>query len=139
MKRWLVLVGLVLTTGCSATAATADAISDVAQVGRPGNVYTQESPPTRAELGSAEKVDHLDVSETRAKLAQVDIAHCGSRHREGRAQIMYGPDGVLAAVVIDEPEVIERKVVQCVGQRLGRVTVPPFRGGTVAFDMPLRL
>ena len=146
MVRWelLVTAGLVMLAGAGCSSATA-AVKDVAATleGQgTSNVYTQTSPPGAVQAPtSAEPAERpFDEAEARAKLAQVNVAPCSGGHREeARARIYYRADGVLAALVIDESTAVEPERVRCVGQKLGRVTVPPFRGGPAAFGMYLQL
>jgi hypothetical protein len=98
---------------------------------RPQIVYV-----TRYENGppSVDPTPPFDPARARAVLAQVDLRNCrekGAPQGYGHAKVTMNPSGDISKVVIDEPSRMPAAAVKCIGDELGRATVPVFRGSFV--------
>lgn len=73
----------------------------------------------------------FDATATRVALGEVDVTPCGGPAGYGHAQVTMNPDGHISRVLIEDPEDLDPRTAQCIGRKLGQITVPPFRGSMV--------
>jgi hypothetical protein len=76
----------------------------------------------------------FDATHARNTLGQVDLAKCrgeGATRGYGHAKVTLNPSGDISKVVIDEPTGMPAGAAKCIGDELGRATVPVFSGSLV--------
>ena len=76
----------------------------------------------------------FDAKTARNALAGVELAACraaGAPRGFGHAKATVNPSGDISKVVIDEPAGMSVGAVKCIGDAIGRVTVPEFSGSFV--------
>jgi hypothetical protein len=80
----------------------------------------------------------FNAIEVRERLRAIDLHACKADNGDdgalagfGHARITFKPEGRVKAVVIDGPAGLSDNAVACIGERLGAVQVPAFRGGEV--------
>jgi hypothetical protein len=76
----------------------------------------------------------FDAKRARASLAEVDVSSCreaGAPRGYGHARVTFNPSGDTTKVVVDEPSAMPPAAARCVGEALGRATVPEFHGSLV--------
>jgi hypothetical protein len=76
----------------------------------------------------------FDANAARNALAAVDLAGCreaGAPRGYGHAKATVNPSGDISKVVVEEPAGMPPAAVRCVGEAVGRVTVPEFSGSFV--------
>lgn len=76
----------------------------------------------------------FDAAKARTTLASVDLSACraaGAPRGYGHATATFNPAGNISKVVLDTPSNLSASAVQCIGNALGTVTVPVFRGSLI--------
>ena len=76
----------------------------------------------------------FDARAARNALADVDLASCraaGAPRGYGHAKATVNPSGDISKVVIEEPAGMTPAATRCIGDAIGRVTVPGFSGSFV--------
>ncbi len=76
----------------------------------------------------------FDPQAARAAVSRVDVSACraaGAPAGWGHAKVTFNPDGTASKVVLDEPSGLSASAVQCIGSRVGAVTLPRFKGSLV--------
>lgn len=76
----------------------------------------------------------FDAKRARTALAEIDVARCrevGAPRGYGHARVTFNPAGDISKVVVDEPSTLSAPAVRCVGEAIGRATVPEFSGSLV--------
>ena len=76
----------------------------------------------------------FDAKAARRALAGVELDACraaGAPRGYGHAKATIDPSGDISKVIIDEPAGMSVAVVKCIGDAIGRVTVPEFTGSFV--------
>jgi hypothetical protein len=89
-----------------------------------------EAPPPPAPPGPPS----FDAKAARNALAAVDLAECrtaGAPRGYGHAKATVNPSGDISKVVIEEPAGMPPAATRCIGNAIGRVTVPEFSGSFV--------
>lgn len=87
----------------------------------------------------ADELPPLNPSATRAAFADVDLSGCNAPQAYGHAKISLNPDGRVSRVVVEDPADLNPAVAKCIGNEIGKVTVPPFRGGMVVLGTTFRV
>lgn len=100
---------------------------------------TVVAPPPAPPPPRADEPPPLDPAATRAAFADVDVSECNAPRVYGHAKISLNPDGRISRVVVEDPADLEPLVAQCIGRKIGQVTVPPFRGGMVVLGTTFRV
>jgi hypothetical protein len=76
----------------------------------------------------------FDAKAARSALADVELDACraaGAPRGYGHAKATINPSGDISKVVVDEPAGMSVGAVKCIGDAIGRVTVPEFSGSFV--------
>ncbi len=76
----------------------------------------------------------FDALRARNELAQVDLTKCretGAPRGFGHAKVTFNPSGDISKVVIDEPAQMPASAAKCIGDEIGRSTIPVFSGSLV--------
>lgn len=141
-----VSTGGALAVGLIAGVAIASLAHEPEPPPPPTAVYVYSSPPPVIVAAPAHRVDPapadlppLDPTATRNAFADVDFAGCNAPKIYGHAKITLNPDGRVSRVVVEDPADLDPGVAQCIGQRIGKVSVPPFRGGMVVLGTTFRV
>jgi hypothetical protein len=90
--------------------------------------------PAPALVPAAAPPPPFDAKTARNALAGVDLEACrsaGAPRGYGHAKATVNPSGDVSKVVIDEPAGMPVAAVKCIGDAIGRVTVPEFSGSFV--------
>jgi hypothetical protein len=90
--------------------------------------------PSRVTAPPAPRAPAFDPVATRTALARVDLAKCretGAPRGYGHAKVTLNPSGDISKVVIDEPIGMSAAAAKCIGDEIGRTTVPVFDGSFV--------
>jgi hypothetical protein len=89
---------------------------------------------SRDRVPDPEPLPAFDGARARSELSSVDVADCreaGVPRGYGHARVSFNPSGEATKVVVDEPSGLSPRAYRCIGDRLGTVTVAPFRGSYV--------
>ena len=97
------------------------------------------APPAAPSPPRSDDLPPLDPAATRAAFAEADLSGCNTPPVYGHAKVSRNPDGRVSRVVVEDPSDLDPAVAQCLGKRIGRVTVPPFRGGMVVLGTTFRV
>lgn len=92
------------------------------------------APPARREAPRDERAFFDPIAARRALDDAADLSACrtaGAPSRYGHARVTLNPDGRVSKVVIDAPAGLPPETTACIGERLGKTRVAPFRGGLV--------
>lgn len=76
----------------------------------------------------------FDALRARQELAQVELAKCresGAPRGYGHAKVTFNPSGDISKVVIDEPAAMAGPAAKCIGDAIGKTTIPVFNGSLV--------
>lgn len=76
----------------------------------------------------------FDAKHARSALSEIDLAACraeGAPRGYGHAKVTFNPSGDISKVVIDEPAKMSPAAAKCIGDAIGRATVPLFNGSLV--------
>ncbi|AKV01519.1 hypothetical protein AKJ09_08182 [Labilithrix luteola] len=75
----------------------------------------------------------FDATAARTALGMTDVSGCRNLGAQGygHAKATFNADGRISKVVIDEPRGLTRSAVKCIGDRLGKATMPEFDGSLV--------
>lgn len=75
----------------------------------------------------------FDATAARTALGMTDVSGCRNlgAHGYGHAKATFNADGRISKIVIDEPRGLPRSAVKCIGDRLGRATMPEFDGSLI--------
>lgn len=76
----------------------------------------------------------FDALRARQELAQVQLAKCresGAPRGYGHAKVTFNPSGDISKVVIDEPGAMAAPAAKCIGDAIGKTTIPIFNGSLV--------
>lgn len=97
--------------------------------------YTAPPPslPSRS-VPSDDSLPAFDPVATRTQLSAVELSKCsdsGAPRAYGHAIVTINPSGDISKVVVDEPGGMPESAVKCIGDEIGKVHVPPFRGSLV--------
>ena len=152
-SRFLIFVGLLVALGGCTRAGAAfgagillgavlaghshhhsEPREEVVVVQEPPEVVYVEALPPRATPPEPERRP-FDAMTARSSLRAVDLEPCAARgapHGHGHARVVFAQQGNVTEVTIDAPEGLPPDAVACIGERLGRATVPPFDGSDVA-------
>lgn len=114
----------------------------------PTAVYVYTAPPPPIVVAAppppapprADDLPPLDPAATRAAFSSVDLAGCNAPPQiYGHARISLNPDGRVSRVVVEDPPNLAPDVARCIGDRIGQITVRPFRGGMVVLGTTFRV
>jgi hypothetical protein len=104
-------------------------------------VYVNGAPPAPLPASPRDRViddeDEMpgfDAKRARVALGSVDLSECrvvGAPRGYGHARVTFNPDGGASKVVVDTPSGLGDLAVKCIGDRLGAVTVPQYKGSLV--------
>lgn len=137
-----------IAVGLIAGVAIASMAREAERPPPPTAVYVYSSPPPVIVAAPApaapappraDDLPPLDPSATRAAFADVDLSGCNAPRVYGHAKISLNPDGRVSRVVVEDPSDLDPRVAQCIGKKIGQVTVPPFRGGMVVLGTTFRV
>lgn len=129
--------------GLLAGVAIAEAAHDHDPPPPPQPVYYQpvvyvNAPPQpaspRDQVPSNSDGPAFDAKAARTALGAVDLATCrdvGAPRGYGHAKVTFNPDGKASKVVVDTPDNMNARAVQCIGDRLGAVSIPEYQGSLV--------
>jgi len=76
----------------------------------------------------------FDALRARQELAQVELTKCresGAPRGYGHAKVTFNPSGDISKVVIDEPAAMAAPASKCIGDAIGKTTIPVFNGSLV--------
>jgi hypothetical protein len=94
-------------------------------------------PPTPERYAAPERVappPPFDAIRARTELARVDLTSCRETPAPrgyGHAKVTFNPSGDISKVVIDEPARLTPEAAKCIGDAIGRTTIPTFDGSLV--------
>jgi hypothetical protein len=77
----------------------------------------------------------FDAKRARIALGSVDLSSCrvvGAPRGYGHATVTFNPDGGASKVIVDTPSGLGDLAVKCIGDRLGAVRVPEYKGNLVS-------
>ncbi len=102
----------------------------------PAYAATPPSPPSPRDRVRGQESDlaGFDAKAARSSLAAQDVAKCretGAPSGYGHAKVTFNPSGETTKVVIDEPNGLTPAAAKCIGDELGKATVPEFKGSLV--------
>jgi hypothetical protein len=95
-------------------------------------------PSSRDRVRSDDDLPVFDPTAARAAFDRVSLRQCrdlGMPRGYGHAKVLLSPDGRITKVIVDEPSGLDARAAHCVGERLGTVSVAPFRGSVVTMGV----
>jgi hypothetical protein len=100
------------------------------------NVDSGRSIPHLPARVTATEPEHVafDSGAALAAIHAIDLAPCAARgavRGYGHAKVTFADDGRATKVVIDAPQGMPADAVACVGELLGKATVPEFDGAPI--------
>jgi hypothetical protein len=119
-----------------------EGISEEACSGSCGSTAAEPTAPARVGIAQSGVTGPFDAAVAHEAIAPVDVSSCeakGAPVGYGHARVTFRPSGIVSRVAIDAPIGMSQEAVACLGDRLGRATVPNFQGGEITMGTGYRL
>ncbi|MBX3205397.1 MAG: hypothetical protein KF764_10030 [Labilithrix sp.] len=143
----MIAAGIVVGAAIVELAASSSRASESSSVPSAPAYYAYGPPPaplprSPRDLATDAAPAPFDPHAARSALNAVDLSSCrgmGAPRGYGHARVTLNPDGQVSKVVIDAPSGMPDAAARCVGDRLGAVTMPSFKGSLVTMGTTFHL